>query len=449
MAAPIPTGSSLSALPVAPTINPMMGVVDTDPLGSMEKGMDFGAKFARLGQLKQKLELEDLQRKADMAKAKAATVEADLLQRHLEDQFNLEQERKRAELANTITAGKLAGVTLGEAQDTAGFNQELRAAARGQLGSLRGVPSPTSDVPVSTPTDGGSIPAGTPVPTTLDGAVPVVAVPFAPNAKFNDWIKPQVAAKILETRRPVMSVSALAKELGVKQEVRPFVDANTGAKYEADVLTGPAGEIFKVSAPRFVAPSPLQGAVDKQTADDISEFNNGGREKALAQIAKLDGVIKTLRDPGTIAASGPIVSLLPERLVDTFSSDKTLGVKKDIRQVVQLSLKAILGSQFTEKEGERMFDAAFGKAMSEPANADRVAVMKGELERLLAAKTAQVDYFRKHGTLSGFNPIGGAPSVSPGLENVSPAAAGAEIRVDPRTGKKYRLVNGVVTEVGG
>lgn len=462
----IPSGSSLQALPVAPSINPMQGVAANDPLGNMAAGIDFAGQFARLGQLRSKIELEDAQRKAEMAKSKASLLEADLIQRDLEDKFNIEKAQRQLalesaalaqrqalalapiavgtagqNLANVRTQGALAGVSLGEAQDTAEFNKEMRGAARSQLANL--------DVVTGAPVAVASTPSGP------------VAVPFIPNAKLEQWIKPQVAAKILETRRPVMSVSALAKELGVKPEKRGFVDANTGAEYETDVLTGPAGEIFKVSEPRFVKASAMQAAVDKQFADDVADFVSGGAVKAQANINKLDGAIKILNQAGTIAASGPVVGLIPEKVRKPFTTDKTLGVQKDIEQVVQESLKAILGAQFAQKEAEQLLSRSFDTSLSEEANAIRVGALKVQLQNALDARTAAVDYFQKHGTLAGSKykapTATGAPSAGTDLTSNIPVdvavptvstRAGPEIRVDPATGKLYQRINGVVTEIG-
>lgn len=448
----IPSGSSLQALPVAPSINPMMGVVDINPMASMQKGIDFAGTFSRLGQLRSKIELEDAQRKAETAKSKAALLEADLIQRDLEDKFNVEKaQRNLAQRAAeqallfNATQGALANVNLSEAEGAAAFNQEMRGAARGQLASLAapGAPSPASLA----------------VPAKMTSAGSPVEVPFVPNAKLEEWIKPQVAAKILETRRPVMSVSSLAKELGVKQETRSFKDSSSGGEYEVDVLMGPAGEIFRRSEPRFVKASQGQLDVDKKFSDDIADFISGGAVKARANIDKLDGAIKALESPATVAASGPIVGLVPEKVRKPFTTDATMAIQKDIEQVVQESLKAILGAQFAQKEAEQLLSRSFDTSLSEEANAKRVKGLKAQLENALAARTAAVEYFQKHGTLAGSKYIapGNVPAEGADLDSgIAPDAAvptiwtkpDEEVRVDPRTGKKYKKINGVVTEVG-
>lgn len=422
MAAPLPTGSSIRALPVAPDINVSNMVANVDPMANMQKGIDFAGQFARLGQLRSKMELEDLQRKADASKAKAMQLESDILQRELEKNFTIKQQQEQAQLAllqqslaNAKTTGSLAAVQLGEAEGTAGFNRDMRSAASAQLKAL--------DVPSSD----GTTPAPAAPAAPVEG---IVEVPFKPNADFAEWIKPQITAKIVATRAPVMSVSSLAKELGVKPEKRTFTDPKGGGEYEADVLVGPAGEIFKVSSPRFVKASAMQAKVDADFASDVAEFNSGGAVKMQANISKLDNAIKVLRESGTIGASGPIVGLIPEKVRKPFTTDKTMAIQKDVEQVVQESLKMILGAQFAQKEAEQLLARAFDTSLSEQANADRVEVLKNQLQNAFTARAEAVDHFRRHGTLAGFTPPAqSAPKTGDIDSGLKPTAQDGEIVV--------------------
>src|SRR6478736_8186438 len=109
MAASLPTGSSLQALPVAPSIDPRLGVAAIDPIGNMSRGIDFAGQFARLGQLNDKLVLEDAQRKADTAKAKAMQTEAELMHKNLSTQYAVMQ----AQNENALQQQAIAAAQLG------------------------------------------------------------------------------------------------------------------------------------------------------------------------------------------------------------------------------------------------------------------------------------------------------------------------------------------------
>ncbi len=488
MAAPLPTGSSLQALPVAPNIDPRLGVANVDPMAGMQQGIDFAGSYARLGQLRSKLELEDAQRKADAAKAKAAQLEAEIMQGELEKQHAIALAQAKQNLinsqiagtgglvqnSNAMTAGtgmginnQLGQVNLDQAKKDATFKNYVRDNALNQLGlpSIGGSPAATPALSNVSPTlDTTPAPTSAPVssaaaspalaPTATSVATPgapapagSVTIPFQPNADLTTWLRAPMAAEVLSTGTPV-SPATLAKKLGVERKTRTFIDPNTKSEYEVDLQEGPSGEIFKVlSTPRFVKVSPLQADVDKQTADDISEFNNGGKEKAQAQLKKLDEVIKVLRKPGTIGASGPIVGLLPDAIRKPFTTDESLAVEPDVKQVVMTGLKATLGQRFTQTEANQILDTAYNRFLSEPANADRLQTLRDNMQALLDAKSSQVEYFRQHGTLAGFAPGAAAAAVVP-AKPAAPAAGG-EIRVDPTTGKKWKNVNGVVTEVVG
>lgn len=423
MAAPLPTGSSIRALPVAPDINVSNMVANVDPMANMQKGIDFAGQFARLGQLRSKMELEDLQRKADASKAKAMQLESDILQRELEKNFTIKQQQEQAQLAllqqslaNAKTTGSLAAVQLGEAKGMAALNQRRLGAGFAQIDAINAAPSESTTSPASATAS----PAG-----SVD-----VTVPWAPNANLNEWIKHPLTARVLETGRPVLSSSVLAGELGVKKEKRTFTDPKGGGEYEADVLVGPVGEIFKVSSPRFVKASPMQAKVDADFASDVAEFNSGGAVKMQANISKLDNAIKVLREPGTIGASGPIVGMIKEGIRKPFTTDKTMAVQKDVEQVVQESLKMILGAQFAQKEAEQLLARAFDTSLSEQANADRVEVLKNQLQNAFTARAEAVDHFRRHGTLAGFTPPAqSAPKTGDIDSGLKPTAQDGEIVV--------------------
>ena len=78
MAAPLPTGSQMQVMPMAPQSR-SRGFVEVDLGGSMARGMDIAEKFSRLGSLSDQLDLEEAQRKAAKVKAEATRMEAELI----------------------------------------------------------------------------------------------------------------------------------------------------------------------------------------------------------------------------------------------------------------------------------------------------------------------------------------------------------------------------------
>ena len=79
-----------------------------------------------------------------------------------------------------------------------------------------------------------------------------------------------------------------------------------------------------------------------------------------------------------------------------------LALRENVEEVVQRNLRVILGAQFTEKEGERLINRAFNEKLSTKENARRVKLLLNQIRTAAKAKNEAVNYFEKHGSLTGF-----------------------------------------------
>jgi len=139
-----------------------------------------------------------------------------------------------------------------------------------------------------------------------------------------------------------------------------------------------------------------QKKVDTEFAKDYNQWTSGGAKTARSEINKLQGVINNLKN-GNVSTGG-MTGLFPDRL----TSDRVLAARSDVQSTVMNSLKAILGAQFTEKEGERIIRNTWNEADSTPNNVAR-------LERLVSDLSAQADdkdsksaQYEQTGTLAGY-----------------------------------------------
>lgn len=73
-----------------------------------------------------------------------------------------------------------------------------------------------------------------------------------------------------------------------------------------------------------------------------------------------------------------------------------------MQDVVQRSLKAILGTAFTQKDAEGLMARAFDPALKPEENTKRVERLLTQIDRANSDTQAAVDYFEKNGTLQGF-----------------------------------------------
>ena len=142
--------------------------------------------------------------------------------------------------------------------------------------------------------------------------------------------------------------------------------------------------------------TPGEEQLDKAFADDLIEFNQADVEKGLSQ---LNEAVTELEKKDNI--TGPIVSLMPDFLESKVNPDAT-QVREAVEEVVQRNLRLVLGSQFTEKEGERLIKRAFNPSLDESENKKRVERLIKSIRTALDEKLRQRSYFSAYGTLKGY-----------------------------------------------
>jgi hypothetical protein len=155
------------------------------------------------------------------------------------------------------------------------------------------------------------------------------------------------------------------------------------------VNVGPTGKSLSIG----------QEAVDKKFADTYAEFVTGGAADAARQIGQLNEALVTLRTNKEI--TGPLVGAIPENL-QSFVVPEAAALRQTVQDVVQRSLKAILGNAFTQKDAEGLMARAFDPALKPEENTKRVERLLTQIDRANSDTQAAVDYFEKNGTLQGF-----------------------------------------------
>jgi hypothetical protein len=171
--------------------------------------------------------------------------------------------------------------------------------------------------------------------------------------------------------------------------------------------------------------TPGQEAMDKAYAKNVVGFEAGGEyadtEKMMAQ---LDEVYQALGDPDK-NLTGPIIGNTPNAILN-IANPEAVDAKEAVEEVVQRNLKAILGAQFTEKEGERLISRAYNPALNEATNRRRVGRLIAQMKTAYAAKKSAADYLKNNGTLRGWG--GKLPSYQDfydALDSDQSAGAGA------------------------
>ena len=146
-----------------------------------------------------------------------------------------------------------------------------------------------------------------------------------------------------------------------------------------------------------------QEKVDDVFAKDYNLWLQGGGEVGFRQkMSRITALIRELENPNASdTVSGPLISTLPDR-ARTLINPRYATLEADARNLVTATLRQALGSAFTEKEGERIFQQAFNPLLEEKDNAINIRrLLHTELPRG-SANMAAVAFHEKNGTLKGF-----------------------------------------------
>lgn len=137
--------------------------------------------------------------------------------------------------------------------------------------------------------------------------------------------------------------------------------------------------------------------IDREFAKDYNDWSSGGKADYEVNSKIFKDAIKGLKS-GKVSTGS--MSGMGSR-IPGYRSD-TREVEDQVRKAINGMLRATLGAQFTEKEGERIFAQTFDPFKSEEAN---VAAMEAELAKLEKRKNSIEDmgkYYTKNKTLSGY-----------------------------------------------
>jgi hypothetical protein len=149
-------------------------------------------------------------------------------------------------------------------------------------------------------------------------------------------------------------------------------------------------------------------AVDETFGKDYVSFTTGGgSQDAAKQISQLQDVQKALSKRGS-NLTGPIIGRTPDSILNVVKPD-AVAMRERVEEVVQRSLRAVLGAQFTEKEGERLIARAYNPSLGEKENSIRVGRLLTQLENSYQQKADAAKYFEANGTLEGWK--GKLPSI--------------------------------------
>jgi len=135
--------------------------------------------------------------------------------------------------------------------------------------------------------------------------------------------------------------------------------------------------------------------VDIEFAKHYAEAFIGGKAAdTQKQINQLGVSIELLKGSDNI--TGPAISALPDALRERFYP-ASADAQEKVAEVTQRNLKAVLGGQFTEKEGDKLIARAYNPRLEEAYNIQRVTALKDAIQKAFDAKVAAAQYYEGEG----------------------------------------------------
>lgn len=173
---------------------------------------------------------------------------------------------------------------------------------------------------------------------------------------------------------------------------------------------------------------------NKVAIPDMIAWENLGGSDSLMNLVKLKDALAEIQKPGSMI-TGPIISMAPD-LVNAFINPGATDVRENIESVVQRNLKAVLGAQFTEKEGERLISRAFNPKLSPERNAKRLKLLIEQMQQAADAQNARLAWIKDSKNNSSFRGFDGA---TPNMMDMWTAIAQYQVGdiVEGRNGKRF------------
>ena len=188
--------------------------------------------------------------------------------------------------------------------------------------------------------------------------------------------------------------------------------------------------------------------MDKKFAPLAVEWEAGERSLAVARIRQLRAVVDVLKTGKRI--TNPVLGITPD-VVLSFVNPGSRQARANAERIIQEGTRAVLGAQYTQKEGDSVLARSYDISAPQTDNIARLESVIERMENAARDRQAMLDYMRGpgNGSLMGYKgrvPTGllfddevnekppasgqsGAPATSPRVEGVPRGVDPAEWNV--------------------
>jgi hypothetical protein len=167
--------------------------------------------------------------------------------------------------------------------------------------------------------------------------------------------------------------------------------------------------IDKSSDPVTLAATEEAKAFGKKRGEDqakmITDYENN-RQQKLANLGRYDQVLASMIAEGSFTG-GFIEKFIPnaagfKEKARTLFNPTGQDALDNVASVVMQSLKDILGGAFSEREGQRLIDAAYNPGLGPEENARRLLRARNIIAVALQEQDKMYQYYVDNGNLSGY-----------------------------------------------
>jgi len=164
-----------------------------------------------------------------------------------------------------------------------------------------------------------------------------------------------------------------------------------------------------------IAATPYKAAVN-DASDNFKLYDSGGQGAGInANIEALEGVISDLKT-GKVKTR-TVGTWVPGDTAKKAFVEEAVSARAAAHKAIQASLRATLGSAFTEEEGKRILENTFDIQLSPKENIKR---LEAEIKKIKETKKTAEAAFRRYGFMP---PKAGDQGAAPGEQGGQPAPA--------------------------
>lgn len=184
-----------------------------------------------------------------------------------------------------------------------------------------------------------------------------------------------------------------------------------------------ARKISKSLAPATstVRETPAQEAMSEEIGKSLAKWPIGGYAQAQSNLDTYDNLIAGLTSgeytTRTIADFAPESLGLDDDIRSIFNPSGQAAVDR-VRQVLFQGLKDALGSQFTQREAERLVSASYNPKLSPEENISRLTSARNVLQATIEAKNAMYEHLASGGSISTYQGVSARQALLSGIKDV-------------------------------